>query len=121
MIGLDVVGFALPLDETEHAALWQRLASRANGHVNGMSDTPGGQADVAMKIIEVWGSRGGWLASISLEINLSRVRPEADARRRGRRAAARMVPGCRRAAGQSASWQQAHAASTRRGNPLGPP
>src|SRR5215203_1788043 len=51
VVGLDVAGFALPLDETEHATLWQRLAGRPHREVNSLTDTAGRQTDLAPKII----------------------------------------------------------------------
>ncbi len=59
MIGLDVVGFALPLDETEHAMLGQRLASRAHSQVNSLPDPARSQADFATKIISLAVAQAG--------------------------------------------------------------
>ena len=53
MIGLGVVGPALPLDEAEHPVLRERLAGRAYGQVDGMADPAGGQADLATKIVSL--------------------------------------------------------------------
>ena len=59
MVSVDVVGFALPLDEAEDAMLRQRLASRPHSQVNSLSDTPCRQADVATKIISLAVAQAG--------------------------------------------------------------
>src|SRR6188508_2998295 len=53
MVGLDILGFALPLDKAEYPMLGHSLACRAYRQVDGMADPAGGQTHVAMKIIRV--------------------------------------------------------------------
>jgi hypothetical protein len=53
MISLDVLRLTLLLDEAEHPVLRYRLAGGAYGQVDGLPDTAGGQAYVAMEIVGV--------------------------------------------------------------------
>ena len=65
VIGLDVVGPALPLDEAQHPALRNRLPGRPYGQVDRVPDPAGRQAHVAMKIVGVVIAQAGGDCSTS--------------------------------------------------------
>ncbi len=53
VVGLDVLGPALPPDEAQHPALGDRLAGRTGRQVDRVPDASGRQADVAVQVVRV--------------------------------------------------------------------